>query len=95
MPHNRPLFVTDYVLKQRVNRMLLDGGLVVNILPLRTLREMGISIDELFQSRLMIKRFNQGGQRESGMLRLEILIEDMASNFLFYVIDTKTSYKFC
>ncbi|KAL0405771.1 UNVERIFIED_CONTAM: hypothetical protein Slati_3891000 [Sesamum latifolium] len=33
-PHNRPLFVVGYVREQKVNRILIDGGSAVNILPL-------------------------------------------------------------
>ncbi|KAL0453631.1 UNVERIFIED_CONTAM: hypothetical protein Slati_1341200 [Sesamum latifolium] len=33
-PHNRPLFVAGYVCEQKVNRILVDGGSAVNILPL-------------------------------------------------------------
>ncbi|KAL0457849.1 UNVERIFIED_CONTAM: hypothetical protein Slati_0412100, partial [Sesamum latifolium] len=62
-PHNRPLFVAGYVREQKVNMILIDGGSTVNILPLRILKELGISIDELSNSRLMIQGFNQGGQR--------------------------------
>ncbi|KAL0440327.1 UNVERIFIED_CONTAM: hypothetical protein Slati_2515700 [Sesamum latifolium] len=61
-PHNMPLFITCYVREQKVNRILIDGGSAVNILPLRTMKELGISMDELTSSRLMIQGFNQGGQ---------------------------------
>ncbi|KAL0457872.1 UNVERIFIED_CONTAM: hypothetical protein Slati_0414400 [Sesamum latifolium] len=33
-PHNRHLFVAGYVREQKVNRILIDGGSAVNILPL-------------------------------------------------------------
>ncbi|KAL0291836.1 UNVERIFIED_CONTAM: hypothetical protein Sangu_3260500 [Sesamum angustifolium] len=52
--HNRHLFVAGYVREQKVNRILIDGGSVVNILPLRILKELEIPIDELSNSRLMI-----------------------------------------
>ncbi|KAL0313517.1 UNVERIFIED_CONTAM: hypothetical protein Sradi_5751000 [Sesamum radiatum] len=58
-PHNRLLFVTCYAREQKINRILIDGGSVVNILPLRTMKELGISMDELTNSRLMIQGFNQ------------------------------------
>ncbi|KAL0462265.1 UNVERIFIED_CONTAM: hypothetical protein Slati_0114100 [Sesamum latifolium] len=32
--HNRPLFIAGYVRDQKVNRILIDGGSAVNILPL-------------------------------------------------------------
>ncbi|KAK4409606.1 hypothetical protein Sango_0033600 [Sesamum angolense] len=60
-PHNRPLFIAGYVREQKVNRILIDGGSAVNILPLRILKELEIPIDELSNSRLMIQGFNQGG----------------------------------
>ncbi|KAL0385780.1 UNVERIFIED_CONTAM: hypothetical protein Sradi_2972300 [Sesamum radiatum] len=46
-PHNRPLFVVRYVLEQKVNRILIDEGSTVNILPLRTLKKLGVPMDEL------------------------------------------------
>jgi hypothetical protein len=61
--HNRPLFVTGYIKEQLVNRILVDGGSAVNILPLKVLKDLGISLDQLSHSRLMIQGFNQDGQR--------------------------------
>ena len=54
--HNRPLFVTGYIREQQVNHILIDGGSTVNILPLKILKELGISLDELNST-------GQGGQR--------------------------------
>ncbi|KAL0454805.1 UNVERIFIED_CONTAM: hypothetical protein Slati_0819700 [Sesamum latifolium] len=54
-PHNRLLFASGYVREQKVNRIFIDGGSAVNILHLRILKELGIPIDELFNSRLMIQ----------------------------------------
>ena len=70
--HNRPLFVTGYIREQEVNRILIDGGSAVNFLPLKILKELGISLDELLPSKLIIQGFNQGGQRAIGKIRLHI-----------------------
>ena len=91
--HNRPLFVTGYIREQEVNRILIDGGSAVNFLPLKILKELGISLDELLPSKLMIQGFNQGGQRAIGKIRLHMLIGEMESSALFHVIDAKTTYK--
>ena len=84
--HNRPLFVTGYIREQEVNRILINGGSTVNILPLKILKELRISLDELLPS-------NQGGQRAIGKIRLHMLIGEMDSSVLFQVIDAKTTYK--
>ncbi|KAL2941826.1 Sal-like protein 4 [Bienertia sinuspersici] len=92
-PHNRPLFMSGYIRKQRVNRILVDGGSAVNIMPKSTMTELGITADELNQSRLMIQGFNLGGQRAIGMIRVDLTIGEMMATTIFHVIDAKTSYK--
>ncbi|KAL0455679.1 UNVERIFIED_CONTAM: hypothetical protein Slati_0907100 [Sesamum latifolium] len=49
-------------------------------------------MDELLNSRLMIQGFNQGGQRAIGVIRIELLMDDMVSTALFHIIDAKTSH---
>ena len=91
-PHNRPLFITGYMREQRVNRMLLDGGSVVNNLCLRSMKEHGAMMEELSLSCLMIQGFNQGGQSAIRVLCLDLLIDDITSSALLHIIDAKISY---
>ncbi|XP_031098665.1 uncharacterized protein LOC116002606 [Ipomoea triloba] len=91
-PHNRPLFVEGYAREQKIKRILIDQGSSVNILSRRAVKELGISIDELSQSRLMIQGFNQGGQRALCIIRLDLRIGSLSSSTLCYVIDARTSY---
>ncbi|KAM2657977.1 hypothetical protein EV1_013288 [Malus domestica] len=91
-PHNRPLFVFGYVREHKVNRMLVDGGSAINIMPKSTMNTIGIKADELSLSRLLIQGFNQGGQRAMGMIRVEMTIGELKSSTIFHVIDARTSY---
>ncbi|KAK4411883.1 hypothetical protein Sango_0261300 [Sesamum angolense] len=91
-PHNHPLFVVGYVHEQKLNRILIDGGFAVTILPLRILKELRIPIDELSNSRLMIQGFNQEEQMAVGIIRMRLIMKDMVSSALFHVIDSKASY---
>ncbi|TYK15914.1 gypsy-like retrotransposase [Cucumis melo var. makuwa] len=61
--HNRPLYVFGYVREQRVDQILIDNGSAVNIMPKLTMRQLGILMDELSNSKLVIQGFNQGSQR--------------------------------
>ncbi|XP_015169872.1 uncharacterized protein [Solanum tuberosum] len=88
--HNRPLFVVGSIREQHLNRILIDGGSAVNIMPNVVLRKLGISIDELFKIDLTIQDFNQGGQRSIGKIRVGLSIGDVKSNTLIHVIDAKT-----
>ncbi|XP_070011076.1 uncharacterized protein [Nicotiana sylvestris] len=64
----------------------------VNIFPIRTVKELGIPMNKLSKSRVMIQGFNQGGQRAIGAIRLGITIKDMQSSAWLHVINAKTSY---
>lgn len=91
--HNRPLYVSGYVREQRVDRILIDNGSAVNIMPKSTMWQLGILMDELSNSKLVIQGFNQGSQRAIGMIRLELIIGDLKASALFHVIDSRTTYK--
>jgi len=91
--HNRPLFVACYVKEQKVDRILADGGSVVNIMPKSTMHDLGITIEELSISRTMIQGFNIKGQQAIGIIRVKLVMGDLLTSSIFYVIDSKTSYK--
>ncbi|GAA0167885.1 hypothetical protein LIER_22724 [Lithospermum erythrorhizon] len=75
--HNRPLYVSGFACEERVGRILIDGGSAVNLMPLKTLKKLGIVVEDLLHSRLMIQGFNQGGQRTVGTLSLHLTIGEM------------------
>ncbi|KAH0773669.1 hypothetical protein KY290_010806 [Solanum tuberosum] len=85
--------MVGFACEKRVNIILVDGGCGINILPIRTMRELGISTTDLSESRLMIQGFNHGGQRAIGAVKIDLPIEELQSNVWLHVIDAKTSYK--
>ncbi|KAH0725018.1 hypothetical protein KY284_000883 [Solanum tuberosum] len=84
--------MVGHVLEKKINRILIDEGSRVNILPIHTLKELDIMTEELSGSCLLIQGFNQGGQRSIGFIKLEIHLEDLRSSAWIHVIDAKTSY---
>ena len=56
------------------------------------MRQLGLTMEELSHSRLVIQGFNQGGQRAISMIHLELIIGELTSNALFHVINAKTTY---
>ena len=91
-PHNCPLFVSGYVRKNKINRMLVDDGSSINIMRKSTMTIISIKVDELSWSRLLIQGFNQGGQRAMGMILVKMTIGELKSSTLFHVIEARTSY---
>ncbi|KAI5316794.1 hypothetical protein L3X38_036501 [Prunus dulcis] len=90
--HNRPLYVTGEVGGTIINRILLDCGSAVNLIPLKTLHAIGMSARQLSPSMLTIQGFNQLGQKAMGSIALQMEIGELYSDALFHVIDADTSY---
>jgi len=78
-PHNHPLFVTGYIQGQKVKCILVDGGSAINIMPKSTMNDLGITVEELSKSRMMIQGFNLKGQRTIGMIRLKLTMGDLST----------------
>ena len=91
-PHNRPLFVLGYTRGERVSCILINDGSAVNIMPKGTMRRLGIFVEELSKSRLIIQSLNQEGQRAIGMIWLDVTIDELKARPLFHVIESKASY---
>lgn len=53
--HNRPLFVSGSLGGERINRILLDAGSAVNILPIKTFKKLGYTANQLNPCTLIIQ----------------------------------------
>ncbi|KAA0055891.1 uncharacterized protein E6C27_scaffold438G00090 [Cucumis melo var. makuwa] len=82
-----------YIREQKLNQILINNGFAINILSKSTMNQLGISVEELSNSKLVIQGFNQGAQRAIGTVRLEIVIGDLKVSTIFHVIDSRTTYK--
>ena len=91
-PHNQPLFVLGYTRRERVSCILINDGSAVNIMPKGIMRRLGIFMEKLSKSRLVIQGLNQEGQRAIGMIWLDVTIDELKARPLFHVIDSKASY---
>ena len=61
-PHNRPLFVTGYIREQKAKHMLVDRDSAINIMPKSTVNELGVTVEGLSKTRLVIQRFSLESQ---------------------------------
>ncbi|KAA0048157.1 uncharacterized protein E6C27_scaffold63G00570 [Cucumis melo var. makuwa] len=76
-------FDGGYVQEQKLNQILIDNGSTVNILPKSTMNQLGISVEELSNSKLVIQGVNQGAQQAIGTVHLEIAIGDLQATTIF------------
>ncbi|XP_062099929.1 uncharacterized protein LOC133805791 [Humulus lupulus] len=80
------------VAKVRVSCIMLDCGSTMNVLPLKTLRDVSLHPHQLSPSSLTIQGFNQVGEKVRGSITIKVEIGELNSEALFHVIDSDTSY---
>ena len=55
--HIKPLYVRDYLNGRPVSKVLIDSGSKVNVMQLRMLRALGMSISDLIETSVVVFAF--------------------------------------
>ena len=91
--HNRPLYLTGTCEGRKLNRVFIDSGASINIMPLKTIKNLTLSAKLTSNEKVAIHGFNQNTQRTIGSVTLSLRFGDLTTKAKFYVIDADTSYK--
>jgi len=78
--------------ERRINRILLDCGSVVNLLPLRVLKAIVITPNQLSLTLLTTQVFNQVWQKGLGIIAVKVKLDNLYMDAIFHVIYADTSY---
>jgi hypothetical protein len=73
--HNRPLFMFGDIDDLPINRIMVDGGSVINLQPFHTLKKTDYSQRDLSRSNVVIHSFNEAGQETMGTISLVLKLE--------------------
>jgi len=64
--HDRPLYFTGYIGSSEVNRIQVDPGSALSIMPHRVMQHLGIPTHRLSATQTIIYGFNANGTRPMG-----------------------------
>ena len=90
--HIKPLYVRAHLNGKPVSKVLIDNGSVVNVIPLRMLRALGRSINDLIETEVVVSTFTGEVSKTLGMLPIDITIGRKTALSAFFVIDSTTNY---
>ncbi|KAJ6796987.1 Uncharacterized protein M6B38_221260 [Iris pallida] len=90
--HDRPLYYTGYIGDVKVDRMHINPGSSISIIPKSLLHHLRIPMHRLTPTSTAISGFNSGRSYPIGKIRLKYQIGDLQSEVTCYVIDADTSY---
>jgi len=86
------LYYTWYIGSTHIERIQVDPGSALSIIPKRLLYFLGIPLSRLSITTTIIYGFNAGSSHPLGKTPLRCQIEDLKSEVTYYVIDANTSY---
>jgi hypothetical protein len=91
--HNRPLYVTGECEGKKLSRILVDAGSSINIMSLKTLHGLALSVKSLAPETITIHEFNQNSKQSVGFVILNLKLGKLETRPKLYVIDADNSYK--
>jgi hypothetical protein len=72
--HLKTLYLKGYINGQPVNKMLVDTGAVVNIMPYSGLHRLGRSTGDLIKTNIMLSDFNGQISEAQGILSVDLTV---------------------
>ena len=72
--HIKPLYVKSHLNGRPVSKVLIDNGSAVNVMPLRILRALGRSINDLIETEVVVSTFTGEVSKTLGILAIDITI---------------------
>ena len=92
MMHIKPLYIRSHLNDRLVSKVLIDTGLAVNVMQLRMLRALGMSISDLIEIEVVMSTFTREVSKTLGILPIVITIGSKTALSAFFVIDATSNY---
>ena len=75
-----------------MNKMLVDGGASINLMPYTTFRKLGKGPKDLMEIDMILKDFGGNASKTQGAINVELTIGSKTLLTTFFIIDGKGSY---
>jgi hypothetical protein len=90
--HLKALYLKGYINGQPVNKMLVDTGAAVNIMPYSVLRRLGRSTGDLIKTNVMLSDFNGQTSEAQGVLSVDLTVGNKTVLTSFFIVNSKSTY---
>ena len=90
--HLKPLYIKGHMDGRPVNRVLVDNGAAVNILPTSMLRKLFKTESDLIATDVSISGFASGATKIKGVIPIEVKVGSKVAIVAFFVVNTDLAY---
>ena len=88
----KPLYIKAHMDGKPVNRVLVDNGVVVNILPTSMLRKLLKTENDLIAMDVFVSGFAGGATKMKGVIPIEVKVGSKVATVAFFVVNTDSVY---
>ena len=90
--HLKGLYLKGFINGKPVNRMLVDTGAAVNLMPYSVLRRLGRSSADLIKTNVTLNDFNGQPSEAMGVLNVELTVGRKTIPTSFFIVNSKSTY---
>nr|KYP37009.1 hypothetical protein KK1_041822 [Cajanus cajan] len=90
--HLKPLLLTLMIEGHEVNKVLVDGGAAINILPKTMLKRFGKIVTDLKPLNILISNYAGKSSQPEGMILLDVQIGSVKRTTMFIVTPSKANF---
>src|SRR6185436_13596642 len=90
--HLKGLYLKGFIIGKPVNRMLVDTGAAVNLMPYSVLRRLGRSSADLIKTNVTLNDFNRQPSEAMGVLNVELTVGRKTIPTSFFIVNSKSTY---
>jgi hypothetical protein len=86
------MYLKGYINDHLVNKMLVNTGATVNIMPYSVLRRLGHSAEDLIKTNVMLSDFKGQASEAQGVLNVDLIVGSKAVSTSFFNVSSKSTY---
>ena len=90
--HLKPLFIQAKINNVGVNRVLVDGGATVNLLPQSLLSKIGLVDSDLKSHNVVLTNYEGTTGNSLGAVEVELIVGSVSRTIMFMVVPSKANF---
>jgi hypothetical protein len=90
--HLKTLYLKGYINGHLVNKMLVDTGAAVNVMPYSVLRRLGHSVENLIKTNVTLSDFNGQASEAKDVLNMDLTVGSKTIPTSFFIVSSKSTY---
>jgi hypothetical protein len=90
--HLKALYLKGYINSQPVNKVFVDKGAAVNIIPYSVTHRLGQSARDLIKTNVTLSDFNGQTSKAQGVLSVELTVGNKTVPTSFFIVNSKSTY---